>query len=761
MKAVRLFVQSRLLALSVFISFLAWLCASAVAQVTITANDVRAQLAVGNTITNNTDTLATTLNIGSPGATSWDFSGLLSHVTRASTSLQMPTAFDTAFPTASHVLKTSLSGVVNVPFSGSTIQATVTGDLYLYFTVGTGFLNPGTFGSGTAKANLSGFPITSDGTLKISNSPAEVTYPLPLNLGASWKSVFATTQSIVLSLGIPVAPTVANHDISDTVDAYGKMKMPDGLQYDALRIRRGERVGGNTISYMFVAKNGATVQFTAADATQPSSGTIQVSRMSISWSPPFTSILPQALTPLDSATGVPFPVLFQWSPCTGALSYRLQISTDNFSTMVFDDPTLTGTSKEIALSPGTKFNWRMRVNAAGGPSPWGQVWTFVTAAAPEVPLALAPADSATDLPQPVIFRWSPSTGAVGYRLQISADHLTTFAFDDSTITGTSRDVTLAPGISYSWRLNARNQFATSPWGHVGIFTTGNVPSPIALAFPGQGDIVQADSLRLRWLRGDAQTARFWFEMSSDSLFSSKWLDSSLSDTSYLVRSLVRGATYWWRVRANNTWGWGPSSDVRRFSTLVDRPGVVVLSYPPNGVTLSGDSIRASWNRSTPAITRYWFEMALDSTFTHSFLDSTVADSIYVARGLQKGSTYWWRVKACNAAGWGSFSDFWRFSVSVTGIAVQNLIPASYQLDQNYPNPFNPSTTIRYGLPHKSAVQLTLFNSLGQHISTLVQGDQEAGYHELRFDASGLSSGVYFYQLRASGFVRTRKLFLIR
>jgi hypothetical protein len=756
-----MFVRSALLVLSVFMTVLAGLCASADAQVIITAKDVRTQLAVGNTITNNTDTLATTVNIGSPGATSWDFSGLLSHEARAATSLQMPTAFDTAFPNANHVLKTTLSGVVNVPFSGSTIPATVTGDLYLYFAVGAGFLNPGTFGSGTAKANIGGFPITTDGTLKISNSPAEVTYPLPLNLGASWKSVFATTQTIVLSLGIPVAPTVTNHDISDTVDAFGKMKMPDGLQYDALRIRREERVGGNTMSYIFVAKNGATVQFTAADAAQPSSGTIQVSRKSISWSPPFTSILPLALTPLDSATGVPFPVLFQWSPCTGALSYGLQISTDNFSAVVFDDPTLTGTSKEIALSPGTRYHWRMRVNTAGGTSPWGQVWTFVTVAAPEVPLALAPADSATDLPQPVIFRWLPSTGAVGYRLQVSSDHFTTSVFDDSTITGTSKEVTLAPGTKYSWRLNARNQFATSSWGPAGIFTTGNVPGPVALAFPGQGDIVQADSLRLRWLRGDAQTGRFWFEMSSDSAFSSKRLDSSLSDTSYLVQDLMKGATYWWRVRTNNTWGWGSFSEVRTFSTRVDLPGVVLLSYPPNGVTLSGDSIRAGWHRSAPATTRYWFEISPDSTFTHSLLDSTVVDSIFLARGLQKGSTYWWRVKACNAAGWGSFSDVWRFSISVTGIAIQNLVPASYQLDQNYPNPFNPSTTIRYGLPHESQVTLMVYNTLGQVVSQIVSGEREAGYHEVRFDATGLSSGVYFYRLTAGDFVRTRKLLLAR
>jgi hypothetical protein len=83
------------------------------------------------------------------------------------------------------------------------------------------------------------------------------------------------------------------------------------------------------------------------------------------------------------------------------------------------------------------------------------------------------------------------------------------------------------------------------------------------------------------------------------------------------------------------------------------------------------------------------------------------------------------------------------------------------LRQNYPNPFNPSTTIRYGLPHRSTVQLTVFNTLGQQVATLVQGEQEAGYHEVRFDASGLSSGVYFYRLSAGTYVETRKLLLLK
>jgi hypothetical protein len=88
-------------------------------------------------------------------------------------------------------------------------------------------------------------------------------------------------------------------------------------------------------------------------------------------------------------------------------------------------------------------------------------------------------------------------------------------------------------------------------------------------------------------------------------------------------------------------------------------------------------------------------------------------------------------------------------------------PLTFVLCQNYPNPFNPSTTIRYGLPTRSPLTLTVFNTLGQHVALLQNGEQEAGYHEVKFDGSDLSSGVYFYRLRAGDFVETRRFLLIR
>jgi hypothetical protein len=79
-------------------------------------------------------------------------------------------------------------------------------------------------------------------------------------------------------------------------------------------------------------------------------------------------------------------------------------------------------------------------------------------------------------------------------------------------------------------------------------------------------------------------------------------------------------------------------------------------------------------------------------------------------------------------------------------------PNDYKLNQNYPNPFNPTTKINYELPTTNYVDLSIYNMLGQKVVTLVSEKQNAGNHQVEWDASGFASGVYYYRIEAGEFV---------
>ena len=88
-------------------------------------------------------------------------------------------------------------------------------------------------------------------------------------------------------------------------------------------------------------------------------------------------------------------------------------------------------------------------------------------------------------------------------------------------------------------------------------------------------------------------------------------------------------------------------------------------------------------------------------------------------------------------------------------------PANYNLSQNYPNPFNPSTTINFDMPKEGFVTLKVYNTSGKEVASLVNETRSAGYHSVNFNASALSSGVYYYRLETNGISKTMKMALIK
>ena len=92
---------------------------------------------------------------------------------------------------------------------------------------------------------------------------------------------------------------------------------------------------------------------------------------------------------------------------------------------------------------------------------------------------------------------------------------------------------------------------------------------------------------------------------------------------------------------------------------------------------------------------------------------------------------------------------------------ENNIVSQFELHQNYPNPFNPNTNIRYQIPERSFITLKVFDLLGNEVASLLNEEREAGNYESTFNAEGLGSGVYFYQIKSGTYYETKKMILIK
>jgi hypothetical protein len=253
---------------------------TAAAQITITAADIAARMAVGNKTTLNTDSLTRFVNIGAPGASSWDFSGLTTSASNTLTSVAVATTpYASKFPGATHALQT------NLVYQG--INAT--GYIYL-FLGGSTLQNPGTMGG---PPPIPGLKVE----VRLDNSPADIVYVFPSSLDTTWRSTYTETSTTLLNDSPSGTPTVTTHDALYTIDAYGPMTIPGGGVHQVLRMRKEDWTSrGKALSYIFLALNGASVQLTAADTLQPTSGTIAISIAS--WSGP-------VVTDVQTEPGVP------------------------------------------------------------------------------------------------------------------------------------------------------------------------------------------------------------------------------------------------------------------------------------------------------------------------------------------------------------------------------------------------------------------------------------------------------------------------
>jgi len=196
----------------------------------------------------------------------------------------------------------------------------------------------------------------------------------------------------------------------------------------------------------------------------------------------------------------------------------------------------------------------------------------------------------------------------------------------------------------------------------------------------------------------------------------------------------------------------------QYVTLVDFSIIPVELTSFVGSTVNGTAV-LNWNTATET-NNSGFELQRSSdrinfsniAFVPGFGTTTEPRSYSYTDKSANNGTYYYRLKQIDYNGAFAYSQI---------VEVDVAAPIEFALIQNYPNPFNPSTVISYSIPQNSYVTLKVYDIIGNEVATLVNQAQSAAKYDIRFDASNLSNGVYFYTINADNFTSTKKMILMK
>lgn len=255
----------------------------------------------------------------------------------------------------------------------------------------------------------------------------------------------------------------------------------------------------------------------------------------------------------------------------------------------------------------------------------------------------------------------------------------------------------------------------------------------------------------------------WNNGGSQSITGWGWLMGSGDAYVGPDRKLVAMSSPW---TASSRFDWYPSIPLN-LSVLATPTGAPKLTWNVSpDYDVAGDGLHAVnpngiqiWKRIFNGVWRAYNQIAAIAGNSSTYTDYTIGNAGH------GGFIAEYKIRAVDNSGLtSSFTTPVQIAYGMNEEYEHNVLvtlapPSEFVLEQNYPNPFNPATTIRYALPQDSKVRITISDLLGRVVAEILDNEQTAGYHEIQFDASKLSSGIYIYKLDAGKNSITKKMLL--
>ena len=467
-------------------------------------------------------------------------------------------------------------------------------------------------------------------------------------------------------------------------------------------------------------------------------------------------------SPVDSTNDASIPVTFSWKQAYLANSYQLQISDSNGFSFLSDTSVTDTTILLSNFNSGTDYYWRIRSVNDSGFSSWSVIHNLnIGVGGFEGPLLIFPDNNAVDLGEQLKLSWETMKGADNYQLQIAYSNDFVDIFIDTTEVMDEELLVqdLENGMNYFWRVRATDSESASAWSEVYSFSTAILP-------PNKISIIQPASssedidIPVTFIWKQAVTADYYeLKFGDTEELSNSITLSDITDTTVTLENLNYDSRYFWKVRGINLLDNGPWSEVYSFSTGLPIPDFPVLVHPQNNDDLR-PPIRFGWN-STEFTDSYHLQVSKDELFKNIVFDSTLSKQTVEIAALDEIKKYYWRLKSINRLFTSEWSEVRNFNLISLTNTEDELVIEEFALHQNFPNPFNPSTVITFDVKNVQDVKVQVFDLSGRLVKTLVNSKTSPGRHQVVFDASSLSSGVYLLRMQAGYFIDTKKITLIK
>ncbi|KUG25939.1 hypothetical protein ASZ90_004230 [hydrocarbon metagenome] len=294
----------------------------------------------------------------------------------------------------------------------------------------------------------------------------------------------------------------------------------------------------------------------------------------------------------------------------------------------------------------------------------------------------------------------------------------------------------------------------------------SIPDVPQLIAPADGFVGFQSNTDLVWGKVEEAVLTF-LEVAHDSNFSNlAYADSfavTTGNTSIKYPGVEFGQVkYFWRVRSNNGAKFSDYSETRGFTSSIQAPTLIA---PENTATNISTSPLLEWNPVEGAVS-YRLQIAHTlPSFTESrivFDESGITEPQKQIENLAADTRHYWRVLGEAEEYDGPYSNTWLFTTEqATSVNDDSPKPDDFFLFQNYPNPFNPESIIKIQIAERTNTVLKIFDITGREVQTLLNESIEPGVYEINFDASDLTSGIYYYRLETDSYNQTRKMILLK